>query len=691
MARKTPNKKQSPTRSKRKTSAKPASSNAPSRSSRSSPRPSDELTDPTDVPSTDDGDEPTEKQKESRSTVDIGDEREHEDHDEDHEDLEDEDGEDGEEDDLDDNNDGDGDVDGDVDDSEIELTDEELEELERELEEDEDDEDEEDGDLDPRASRSPYASRPPRNDDPRGPMPRPPGMRPKAPAFMKYFGSIPRNKRQRLILYVYRLWPVIDRSLSGSTVNYIDKIAGEEWIPGEDWLDDVYRRWGTGDYHLKLNDEQTKKTLVTTNVNTPREFTDYPPILNFDEVVWEDPQNKLYRAKMESRGDLHMHQNEKTRQEAESTNAGLVGLMEKILLRKDRGQDVEDLRTKVLLETVGMSQQMIRDSVLEAQRLTGKKDDPMETVKSIIGLSEAMTRRDSGGGGDAAMMKQMLETARASSDMVVKMMEAQLAAKTTEVSEMRKEMSDMRKFMMEQAATKKDDDILSQFQKMLLMKDTLGELFDTGKGRGGGTDWSQFVPVIDKAITGLSGIAHNIAVARAGGGSPLPPAPGGETQTPPPPPGVGVGVGGSPGPSSSPLQEAGASSNPNLQGIPQEQLQEMYNLSQFLGNPLLNHLQNEELNGVDFAEWFQLTFGRPMYLQAKEAGKESFLLMLQVNEELWGHLVGIPGTLDQFLEEFFHRDEILEQEDREEQGEGEHGAQTPAGQSPPPAGGDQAS
>jgi hypothetical protein len=98
-------------------------------------------------------------------------------------------------------------------------------------------------------------------------------------------------------IYVYRLWPVIDRRLSGHKEKYIDVLS--EKITEIDLL----RKHGSGKYQLMFNDSNKPKGLVNVasckvELNDPM----FEPVVPLEEVVEGADANKSYIDGLRARG-----------------------------------------------------------------------------------------------------------------------------------------------------------------------------------------------------------------------------------------------------------------------------------------------------------------------------------------------------------------------------------------------------
>ncbi len=82
--------------------------------------------------------------------------------------------------------------------------------------------------------------------------------------------------------YIYRVAPIIDRK---DGQHYLAKVS-ESF--DQDYL---LRHWGSGKYHLKLNDARGM-TIATTTISCHN--PDFPPRVDPAEVVASDPRNEGY-------------------------------------------------------------------------------------------------------------------------------------------------------------------------------------------------------------------------------------------------------------------------------------------------------------------------------------------------------------------------------------------------------------
>lgn len=98
-------------------------------------------------------------------------------------------------------------------------------------------------------------------------------------------------------VYLYRLWPVIDRKLAGHDEKYIDVFT--EPITEED----VLRKHGNGKYLLHFNDSNRPKGLAQM-ATCKVEIRDpsYEPVVPLEEIVEGADANKSYIEGLKARG-----------------------------------------------------------------------------------------------------------------------------------------------------------------------------------------------------------------------------------------------------------------------------------------------------------------------------------------------------------------------------------------------------
>lgn len=130
------------------------------------------------------------------------------------------------------------------------------------------------------------------------PIPPPKHPRLQADDFFKYWQQVEASCPSRATVYVYRVWPVIDRERHGLP-NNIDKLVLDDGhqFDFERWKDEFLRLYGSGDYKVMLN-------AMDPNIGRDRNYCsarieklkdpDYPPVLDYNHLVLDDKDNRTY-------------------------------------------------------------------------------------------------------------------------------------------------------------------------------------------------------------------------------------------------------------------------------------------------------------------------------------------------------------------------------------------------------------
>jgi len=131
-------------------------------------------------------------------------------------------------------------------------------------------------------------------------LPSPPARQTRdAEKFFSYWSRLDRAHPDRVVAYVYRLFPIIDREILNKTKN----IAIMPACPGPDKMA-FYAEMGCGDYRIFLNDGMKRNKTICTLllVEGFRDFDNYPPEIELEDIVLNDPGNAVYIQKMRMKG-----------------------------------------------------------------------------------------------------------------------------------------------------------------------------------------------------------------------------------------------------------------------------------------------------------------------------------------------------------------------------------------------------
>lgn len=244
-----------------------------------------------------------------------------------------------------------------------------------------------------------------------------------------------------LELYIYRLWPLIDRKLSDpDNPKYIEKLPAYQTAP--DVLAWLKKRWGSGKYQLRLNDPLAGRgSAQVAQARVEVVDPDFPPVVHHQEVL-EVKDNQSYIEGQKVRGlwrkeTMNQDQSaasvaverlsetvselvgkvtaDKPAPAADETGqmAKLLGLVE--LLDKRR-PDTFELVAKVremlappdntqLFKVMMENQAAMMRLLLERGQAAAAPADPVEQLEKAASLLE---RFGGGGGGGGSIVRDLL-------------------------------------------------------------------------------------------------------------------------------------------------------------------------------------------------------------------------------------------------------------------------------------------
>ena len=119
--------------------------------------------------------------------------------------------------------------------------------------------------------------------------------------FCQYWRQLSPDQKSHLIVYIYRLRPVIDRQLvEGQSVKYIDCLGSDEQMSWEYMLN----THGGGIYQGLINDTDIRKNGQISEIKLEIPMSQYDPILNLAELDISHRENQVFVNKLKAKGIL---------------------------------------------------------------------------------------------------------------------------------------------------------------------------------------------------------------------------------------------------------------------------------------------------------------------------------------------------------------------------------------------------
>jgi len=400
-------------------------------------------------------------------------------------------------------------------------------------------------------------------------MPLPPAkIIPDPRVFFAYWGSLNQALRDRVIVYVYRKWPVLNKywcpkceetltppdnkrkpcfcvncGWRGKITTNIDKLTG----PIE--ASDVLQVWGTGHYMFMLVDTDSRigGVVCSTVVKTETNFRNHPPAVpDKRDVVSDDPTNRSYveylRSKREKlRGDILNENGEEDFMSA--SNGELVnklvdkivdmgsGRSERLMSRRlsrsarggEAGNSAMDRMSDLMAKTADRSNDFLLRSVERSQAMNA---NPMEQFKATAELVKSLMGGNKGN--DSSSMVTLVQTFMARD---AEMNKSVLMLYEGEARQLRTQITDMARKLETREAPAPVKTFKEMIQDMAEMKTVFRDVMGVSEGgnSGGGDsdtgfDWAGLASAIMPSVmSGIVAITHNLAIvsqAQQAGGTP---------------------------------------------------------------------------------------------------------------------------------------------------------------------------
>ncbi len=429
---------------------------------------------------------------------------------------------------------------------------------------------------------------------------------------------------KRRKLYIYRVWPRVEKKDEAHYLTVISHPIDEEWLK---------QTFGSGRYLMLLRDSVLKKAIAQHTFSV--HDIDYPPKLNSREVLECEENARYYELWPPSRNT----------ETAEAPKAGTNGADAAAVAVREMGDLARQANDKGLDENLMklyMDATRARDELAEKLATSAKPNagaaDQLSILDKVLDLVERL-KADS----------QPSDTQRANGGM------DSLAALDRAVDLLNKLRPPA-----PAAASQPQQSGISQVKEMVELVATLKETFGgsgepaVGAAEGSGGLLSDAIRYGTDLLKGPLTILTQAWMTKAMGQPLMHPRPGmgsgavpaARTNQPPAEPGADQPAVAVPAPQGDP-------------GAPNEMTQQILNE---ITNPLVEHIRDPNLTGRDFADW--LIYGIPgtdsggygirAYKEILKIGKQLLLVGVQSHPSISAQLQGVPQErITGFLDDFF--------------------------------------
>lgn len=518
--------------------------------------------------------------------------------------------------------------------------------------------------------------------------------------FLRWWNNRKQWELDRLIIYVYRLHPVLDHvpvmpvQAGKKPSHYIDVFnPGHAPIKTElEWLN----RFGGGDYQIYANDKVSGvrcSHCICSGFPGSRDYNTHPPQVNMRDLAIKDPANEGYLRWLDMRGIKVPGHNSGTDDEDEdmaSTNAQLLthamdkaeAAYDKLLAEHNRPRQSNGTDSAVLKEYMTM----IREQNMEERRMASEHQKRMfenlpqgvnglEIARTMAEMSKLMSPPQ-----DNTLMQYMMARSDAAEQRSMQLIERLINPPVPPPAQ----------------DGGKPTDAIDKLEELARIK---GLLSDLGLANDGAPPresmWEKFMPVIiqtgltlmtaimTRGQTGganpalqqqaqalqasLAGMANDMPQAGANGGFPI---------TPMQPPDV------TPQEAAARAASAGqGQGRPQANGVPgmDPQVNMLLNM---IADPMTRFMNSPNHDGVDFAEWFIKTYGRGVYDQIIGMGHEAVGQVIAQHPATQPLVIERQQEIAEFMGQFLSYDQ-LKDEDGDGNGSGARASGEPSAPAAP--------
>ena len=251
----------------------------------------------------------------------------------------------------------------------------------------------------------------------------------RVPQFIDYWRKTDAKFPARLVVYVYRSWPVTDR-VRCNLAKYIDVLAVGSTINPDDIADAdqfetfMFHRFGSGDYKLILNDAAISREVC--QVFAKYRDADILPVIDpLASLIVEDPINKPFIEALTRKGVKipGTYQEIEEEDEMARVTTGLTETVDRLVDKnmemaqraveaatERRGEDYQDqhrqpqsadtLQTSlnIVSTAADMGSKIIQAAMTKASEVQTRTAEGADPVKTIDGFLKLATAMQAGGG-----------------------------------------------------------------------------------------------------------------------------------------------------------------------------------------------------------------------------------------------------------------------------------------------------
>ncbi len=433
------------------------------------------------------------------------------------------------------------------------------------------------------------------------PIRRMPGRSQAADVFWSFWEDCNKKWPNRVYAYLYRGWPVIDRTQTGKKNKLIDKLF---YTPQEG----ILNGHGSGDYKLVLHDGHGGM-LGMTYVQLRDD--DCPPKLDLAELKVDDPKNAGYIRDLRAKGIRLPGETG-----GEEMNEMLMGkLVDKVISNSTSAPAAPGAALETAVQVMGAAATKSNEllaGTYQTIAMQFKQQDPVEQLGGLVAVVEKLQRPDSTPQ-LVEMMRVMIQESRADRQLVIQALNDRKRRTPEEEEEADPLMARLKERVMDRAMEVLDG---NASQTPSMSPSTVAAMVGFAK---------ELVPLLQFGM-------QMWAASR-------------QTSVQPPP------TPSSPNPAD--LVTATTTAQPTVDPY-QQMLTE-------IERPLIRFWSDNEKGGAAFAELVIEYHGREVYDVVKQSGPDALASAINRHPSIGPVLLSDPARTQEFLAAFLGYDQIVEE------------------------------